>query len=185
MHHAENLDYVTTAGKFGARRAELTGCTTATGARKGSHREEQRYVLNRRDFHELCVALGSFLAASCALDLHATGEASPGAGRTVKFRDGTVVPALGQGSWHLGQGSHPAAEEEALRTGLSLGMTLIDTSVNYGDDQSEKLIGRAIVAQRDRVFRVCKVETDQVTGDGMARASQTSCAWRKKPGLRG
>src|SRR5450759_605143 len=52
----------------------------------------------------------------------------------------TVVPALGQGSWHLGQGRHPEAiEEEALRTGLSLGMTLIDTSGNYGDGRSEKL----------------------------------------------
>src|ERR1039457_3481381 len=87
-----------------------------------------------------------------------TGAASNGAGRTVKFHDGTVVPALGQGSWHLGQGRHPEAiEEEALRTGLSLGMTLIDTSGNYGDGRSEKLIGHVIAGQRDRVFLVSKV----------------------------
>jgi len=135
-------------------------------------------VLNRREFHELCVALGAFVAASPASDLRAaTGAASPGAGRTVKFRDGTIVPALGQGSWHLGQGRHPAAdEEEALRAGLSLGMTLIDTSGNYGDGQSEELIGHAIAGQRDRVFLVSKVETDQVTGDGMARACEGSLA---------
>jgi diketogulonate reductase-like aldo/keto reductase len=134
--------------------------------------------LNRREFHGLCVALGSFVASSCASDLDAaSGAASPGAGRTVKFRDGTVVPALGQGSWHLGQGRHPAAdEEEALRTGLSLGVTLIDTSGNYGDGRSEEFINRAIAGQRDRVFLVSKLETDQVTGDGMARACEASLA---------
>jgi hypothetical protein len=106
-----------------------------------------------------------------------TGAASNGAGRTVKFHDGTVVPALGQGSWHLGQGRHPEAiEEEALRTGLSLGMTLIDTSGNYGDGRSEKLIGHVITGQRDRVFLVSKVEPYQVTGNGIARACEASLA---------
>ena len=106
-----------------------------------------------------------------------TGAASNGAGRTVKFHDGTVVPALGQGSWHLGQGRHPEAiEEVALRTGLSLGMTLIDTSGNYGDGRSEKLIGHVIAGQRDRVFLVSKVEPDQVTGNGIARACEASLA---------
>src|ERR1039457_5566281 len=106
-----------------------------------------------------------------------TGAASTGAGRTVKFHDGTVVPPLGQGSWHLGQGRHPeAAEEEALRTGLSLGMTLIDTAENYGDGRSEELLGRAIAGQRDRVFLVSKVETNHVAGTGIARACEASLA---------
>jgi len=85
-------------------------------------------VLNRRAFNGLCVALGSFVASSDASAVEpASGTASSGATRTVKFPTGTVVPALGQGSAGLGQGRHPAAEEEeALRTGLSLGMTLID-----------------------------------------------------------
>jgi hypothetical protein len=65
--------------------------------------------------------------------------------RTVKLRNGAVVPAVGQGSWHLGQGRHPAAlEEEALRTGISLGMTLIDTSGNYGNGRSEELISTCL-----------------------------------------
>ena len=82
----------------------------------------------------------------------------------MKFRDGIVVPALGQGSWHLGQGRHPAAaEEEALRTGISLGMTVIDTSEGYGGGRSEELIGRVIAGQRDRVFLVSKV--DHTEGD--------------------
>ena len=65
-------------------------------------------------------------------------------------------------------------EEEALRTGISLGMSLIDTSGNYGNGRSEKLIGRAIAGQRDHVFLVSKVEADEVSGDGMARACQAS-----------
>ena len=63
----------------------------------------------------------------------------------MKFRDGTVVPALGQGSARLGQGRHPeAVEEEALREGISLGMTLIDTAEIYGNGDAEKLIGHVI-----------------------------------------
>jgi diketogulonate reductase-like aldo/keto reductase len=53
-------------------------------------------------------------------------------------------------------------------------MSLIDTSGNYGNGRSEKLIGRAIAGQRDRVFLVSKVEADEVFGDGMARACQAS-----------
>jgi diketogulonate reductase-like aldo/keto reductase len=91
----------------------------------------------------------------------------------VKICDGVIVPALGQGSWHLGQGRHPAAaEEEALRTGISLGMTVIDTSEGYGGGRSEELIGRAIAGQRDRVFLVSKV--DHTERDYIARACKTS-----------
>jgi diketogulonate reductase-like aldo/keto reductase len=98
-------------------------------------------------------------------------------GRTVKFPDGSIVPAVGQGAWHLGQGRHPpAVEEEALRTGVSLGMTLIDTSGNYGDGLSEKLIGRVIADLRDRIYLVSKVEANQVSGDGIARACEASLA---------
>ena len=99
--------------------------------------------MSRREFNGLCITVGSSLGMvsgmlrvpSGALTLDAgTGVVPTGAGRTVKFRDGTVVPALGQGSAHLGEGRHPqAVEEEALRTGLSLGMTLIDTAEMYGE----------------------------------------------------
>jgi diketogulonate reductase-like aldo/keto reductase len=141
--------------------------------------------LDRREFGGLCAALVSSLPAVSAMlaglsgasaFAAATGTDSNVAGHMVKFRDGTVVPALGQGSWHLGQGRHPAAvEEEALRTGLSLGMTLIDTSEGYGDGRSEELIGRAIAGQRDRVFLVSKV--DHMTADGIiARACEESLA---------
>ena len=135
-------------------------------------------LLNRREFNGLCVALGSCLASSDVSAVEpASGAASSGASRTVKFPTGAVVPALGQGSWHLGQGRHPAAEEEdTLRTGLSLGMTLIDTSGNYGEGRSEELIKGAIAGQRDRAFVVSKVEADQATGNDMARACDGSLA---------
>jgi diketogulonate reductase-like aldo/keto reductase len=134
-------------------------------------------LLNRREFTGLCAT--SLISASAVLGASSSApaqSAAPGAapttGRTVKFRDGTIVPALGQGSARLGQGKHPqAAEEEALRTGLALGMTLIDTAEVYG---SEEFIGRAIAGQRDRVFLVSKVWQTHVAGDGIARACEAS-----------
>ena len=132
-------------------------------------------LLNRREFNGLCVALSSFVTASgaSARDVATTTLDSTG-GRTVKFQDGTVVAALGQGSAGLGKGRHPeAVEEEALRTGLSLGMTLIDTAEVYG---SEEFIGRVIAGQRDRVFLVSKVWPTHVAGNGIARACEASLA---------
>lgn len=78
--------------------------------------------------------------------------------KQVKFADGTQVPALGMGSWHLGQGRHDAKQEEAaLQLGLDSGMTLIDTAEMYGEGRSESLIGRAIEGRRSQVFLVSKV----------------------------
>jgi hypothetical protein len=130
-------------------------------------------LLNRREFNGICAAFGSFVTFSGALALDAAGGVpSNGGGRTVKLPDGTVVPALGQGSAGLAQGRHPQAEEvEALRTGIALGMTLIDTAESYG---SEGLIGRAIAGQRDRVFLVSKVSANHVGGNGITRACEAS-----------
>jgi diketogulonate reductase-like aldo/keto reductase len=129
-------------------------------------------LLSRRQFNARCAALSLSLAAAGA-----AGAASEAAGRTVRFPDGTSVPALGQGAWHLGQGRHPpAVEEEAVRTGISLGMTLLDTSGNYGNGRSEQFIGHVIAGQRHRIFLVSKVEASEVSGDGIARACQASLA---------
>jgi hypothetical protein len=82
----------------------------------------------------------------------ANDDSSNSEGFRVKFRDGTMVPAVGQGSWHLAQGRHPQAiEEGALGLGLSLGMRLIDTAELYGEGRAEGLISRVIAGQRDRV----------------------------------
>ncbi len=138
----------------------------------GDDRERgmNKQLLNRREFNALWVTLGSSL-------LVLSSPSARAATRTVKLRDGTIVPALGQGSAGLGQGRRPeAAEEEALRAGLSLGMTLIDTAEMYGDGRSEKLIGGVIASQRDRVFVTSKVSPNHVTGNAVARACDASLA---------
>src|SRR5436305_8839993 len=88
-----------------------------------------------------------------------------------------MVQTLGQVSARLGHGKPPEPyEEEALRTGLSLGMTLIDTAEMYGNGRSEELIRRVIAGQRDRVFLVSKVSPNHVRGNGIARACDASLA---------
>ncbi len=141
-----------------------------------------RLLLNRRQFGARCAAFGlalpaAMLATQASAQVPGTAAAPKPGARTVKFPDGTAVPAIGQGTWHLGQGRHPGdVEEEALRTGISLGMTLIDTSGNYGNGRSEQFIGHAIAGQRDRIFLVSKVEADEVSGEGIARACKASLA---------
>jgi diketogulonate reductase-like aldo/keto reductase len=134
-----------------------------------------KHLLNRRQFNRFCVAFGSTLSSAGLTIVALSGAPARAATRTVKFTDGTVVPALGQGSANLGQGRRPeAAEEEALGTGLSLGMSLIDTAEMYGNGRSEELIGRVVAGQRDRVFLVSKVSPNHVAGDGIARACEAS-----------
>jgi diketogulonate reductase-like aldo/keto reductase len=134
-----------------------------------------KQLLNRREFNAFCVALGSSFCSVGAIMAAPPGTSARAAIPMVKFHDGTIVPALGQGSANLAQGRRPeTAEEEALRTGLSLGMTVIDTAEIYGDGRSEKLIGRVISGQRERVFLVSKVSPYHVTGNGIARACEAS-----------
>ena len=135
------------------------------------------HFLSRRQFNALSAAVGLSLPSAGRMGAlsGASVLAADSPPRILKLRNGTIVPAIGQGSWHLGQGRHPAAlEEEALRTGISLGMTLIDTSGNYGNGRSEELISHVIAGQRDRVFLVSKVEANEVPGDRMTRACEAS-----------
>ncbi len=141
-----------------------------------------KHLLNRRQFGARCAALSLSVPAASAMiaDQASAQVLDPGAdskpeARTVKFPNGTIVPAVGQGSWHLAQRRHPkSVEEEALRTGIALGMTLIDTSENYADGRSERLIGRAIAGQRDRVFLISKVQEDAVFKNEIAPRCEQS-----------
>jgi diketogulonate reductase-like aldo/keto reductase len=129
-------------------------------------------VLNRREFNRFCLSASGYAVTAGSSAFGQSSNAAPEGARTVKLRDGRSVPALGQGSARLAHGRHPQAEEEAaLRTGIDLGMTLIDTAEIYG---SEELIGRVIAGQRDRVFLVSKVWPNHVAGDGIARACAAS-----------
>jgi diketogulonate reductase-like aldo/keto reductase len=95
--------------------------------------------------------------------------------RRVRLPDGTLVPALGQGTWRIGEGQHSRREEaEALRMGLDLGMTLIDTAEMYGEGGSEQVVADAIEGRRDEVFLVTKVYPHNATKKGMATACEQS-----------
>lgn len=79
--------------------------------------------------------------------------------RYVTLPDGASVPAIGQGTWFLGeQRSQMEQEKEALTTGVKAGMTLIDTAEMYGSGKAESLIGRTIAGMdRSSLFLVSKV----------------------------
>ena len=75
----------------------------------------------------------------------------------VRFADGERRPALGLGTWRMGESrAAHAAEVAALRAGLDLGMTLVDTAEMYGEGGAERVVADAI-AGRDDVFVVSKV----------------------------
>jgi diketogulonate reductase-like aldo/keto reductase len=95
--------------------------------------------------------------------------------RVTKLPSGEAVPILGQGTWHLAEDPASRSDEiAALRLGLDLGMTLIDTAEMYGDGGSEKLVGEAIDGRRDEVFLVSKVLPSHATRNGTIRACKQS-----------
>lgn len=96
---------------------------------------------------------------------------------TVTLNDGTRVPALGLGTWHMGERRDRAAHEAAaLRAGLDLGMTLVDTAEMYGDGGAERVVADAIGGDRDRVFVVSKVYPHNASAKGTVAACERSLA---------
>ncbi|MVQ28982.1 aldo/keto reductase [Ramlibacter sp. MAH-25] len=88
---------------------------------------------------------------------------------------GESVPALGQGTWHIGDDPRRRqAEIAAIRRGLDLGLTLVDTAEMYGDGRSEELVGEAIAGRRDEVFLVSKVYPHNASRRAMGRACEAS-----------
>jgi diketogulonate reductase-like aldo/keto reductase len=95
--------------------------------------------------------------------------------RTVKLPSGERIPVLGQGTWHLAEVAARRDEEVlALRRGLDLGMTVIDTAEMYADGEAEKLVGEAIAGRRDEVFLVSKVLPHHATARGTVAACEGS-----------
>jgi len=93
----------------------------------------------------------------------------------VALPDGTRVPAVGQGTWYMGDRAAQAKREaDALRLGIDLGMTLIDTAEMYADGGAETVVGQAIAAQRDRVFVVSKVYPHNASRRGVQEACARS-----------
>lgn len=93
----------------------------------------------------------------------------------VTFPGGRQVPALGLGTWHMGEGDASMAEEaNSLRTGIDLGMTLIDTAEMYADGGAETVVGEAIKGQRDAVYLVSKVLPYNASRSGTIAACEAS-----------
>src|SRR6266481_2285462 len=95
--------------------------------------------------------------------------------RTVALPDGKRVPALGQGTWGMGESKSACAREvAALRLGIELGMSLIDTAEMYGDGGSEKVVADTIEGQRDRVFIVTKAYPHNASRTELPKACERS-----------
>lgn len=95
--------------------------------------------------------------------------------RTVTFPNGEAVPALGQGTWMMGEKAERRRDEIAsLRLGVSLGMTLIDTAEMYGDGATEQLVGAALDGLRNDVFLVSKVYPHNASRRGVVAACERS-----------
>ena len=95
--------------------------------------------------------------------------------KTVQLPDGERVPALGQGTWRMGEKKKAHADEvAALRLGIDLGMRLIDTAEMYGEGGAEKVVADAIAGQRDRVFVVTKVYPHNASRTELPKACERS-----------
>src|SRR3954467_10928478 len=94
---------------------------------------------------------------------------------TVTLPGGETVPAYGLGTWHMGEDRRRAAEEAAaVRLGIDLGMTLIDTAEMYGSGGAEEVVARAAAGVRDSLFIVSKVYPHNASRDGAVAACERS-----------
>ena len=95
--------------------------------------------------------------------------------RTVALPDGRRIPALGQGTWRIGESKSARANEvAALRLGIELGMSLIDTAEMYGDGGAEEVVGDAIHEQRKGIFVVTKVYPYNASREKLPKACERS-----------
>jgi diketogulonate reductase-like aldo/keto reductase len=93
----------------------------------------------------------------------------------IRLPSGDTVPALGQGTWKMGeQARHRDAEIRALKAGMDLGMTLIDTAEMYAEGGAEEVTGAAIAGRRDEVFLVSKVLPSHASHEQTVRACERS-----------
>ena len=95
--------------------------------------------------------------------------------KRIALPDGTMVPALGQGTWNMAEDANRRVDEiTALRTGIDLGMTLIDTAEMYADGESERLVGDAISGRRQDAFLVSKAYPQNASRARLPKACEAS-----------
>ncbi len=93
----------------------------------------------------------------------------------VTLPSGEQVPAFGQGTWHMGEDPRrAAAETAALRLGIELGLTLIDTAEMYGNGRAEEIVAEAMGRERERLFIVSKVLPYNASRNGVVEACERS-----------
>jgi diketogulonate reductase-like aldo/keto reductase len=93
----------------------------------------------------------------------------------ITLPDGEKVPAYGQGTWHMGESHGRFADEvKALRLGIDLGITLIDTAEMYGNGVAEEIVAEAVQGDRDRLFIVSKVLPNNASAKGTVEACDRS-----------
>jgi len=93
----------------------------------------------------------------------------------ITLPDGESVPAYGQGTWHMGESrSRGADEAAALKLGIELGITLIDTAEMYGNGVAEEIVAQAMGGNRDRLFIVSKVLPYNASRNGTIEACERS-----------
>ena len=95
--------------------------------------------------------------------------------RTTRLPSGEAIPSLGQGTWGMAEDARRRKDEvAALRVGIDLGMTLIDTAEMYADGGAEALVGEAIAGRRDELFLVSKILPENATKPGTVAACEHS-----------
>src|SRR5208337_3193836 len=95
--------------------------------------------------------------------------------REVRLQRGVEVPVLGQGTWFMGE--DPSRREEemaALRRGVEIGMTVIDTAEMYGEGETERFLGEALAGLRDKIFLVSKAYPQNGGGERLKKACEES-----------
>ncbi|GAB2474743.1 aldo/keto reductase [Luteococcus sediminum] len=96
--------------------------------------------------------------------------------RTLDFA-GRSVPAIGMGTWYMGEGHAPKAREaDALRAGLDAGLVVVDTAEMYADGGAEEVVGEALAGRRDQAVLVSKVYPHNASRTGVRQACQRSLA---------
>src|SRR5262249_52316913 len=95
--------------------------------------------------------------------------------RKLRLPMGEEIPVLGLGTWRMGEARGKRADEvRALKTGIDLGMTLIDTAEMYADGASEEVVAEAIAGRRDEVFVVTKVLPSNASRKSVVAAGERS-----------
>ena len=95
--------------------------------------------------------------------------------RTTTIPGGERLPVLGQGTWRMGEDrERRKTEVNALRTGIELGMTVIDTAEMYADGGAERVVAEAIAKRRDDVFLITKFYPQNATRERMRAACERS-----------